>query len=97
MELYNKLYTDFRQNYTMNIALTIILQSCIGSIAAMYILKNSTQESFQIVQLSLCVIVSMLYNATIFAQLKTKTVFNALILSLVVNVVLIIVNVAQLM
>ena len=97
MELYNKLYTDFRQNYTMNIALTIILQSCIGSIAAMYILMNSTQESFQIVQLSLCVIVSMLYNATIFAQLKTKTVFNALILSLVVNVVLIIVNVAQLM
>ncbi|GGH44140.1 membrane protein [Mangrovimonas yunxiaonensis] len=97
MELYNKLYTDFRQNYTMNIALTIILQSCIGSIAAMYILMNSTQESFQIVQLSLCVIVSMLYNATIFAQLKTKTVFNALILSLVVNVALIIVNVAQLM
>lgn len=97
MRIYNKMYADFSQNFTMNIALTIILQSCIGSIAAMYILMNSTTESFQIVQLSLCVIVSMLYNATIFAQLKTKTVFNCLILSLVVNVALIVVNVAQLL
>ncbi|WP_430498470.1 hypothetical protein [Gaetbulibacter sp. PBL-D1] len=93
MNTYNNLFKDFNDNYILYIPLSIILQSCIGSIAAMFILMNSTATSFHFFQLTLCVVVSMSYNAAIFAQLKNKFVFNSLIVALVVNIMLIIVNV----
>lgn len=96
MTLYNKYFTDFKDNYIMNMALTIILQSCLGSIAAMFILMNSTADNFLFIQLSLCVIVAMAYNAAIMAQLSKKLIFNLLIISLVVNFILIAINIAQL-
>ena len=96
MNFYIKSLNDFRENFIMYIPLTIILQSCIGSIAAMYILMNSTTDSFNFVQLTLCVIFSMGYNAVIFAQLKSKLVFNMLIATLIINIALIIINIIQL-
>lgn len=95
MNLYSKYLDDFKKNYILYIPLSIILQSCIGSIAAMYILMNSEPE-FHFWELTFCVIVSMGYNAVIFAQLKEKWIFNFLILTFVVNVPLIIINVIRL-
>jgi len=68
------------------------MQSCIGSVAALYILKTSTIYAFPFFQLTICVIVSMLYNAFVLAQLGYKLVFNMLILSLLINTLLIIIN-----
>ncbi|GGG51353.1 hypothetical protein [Bizionia arctica] len=96
MNYYKKSLIDFRENFIMYIPLTIILQSCLGSIAAMFILKTSTAESFNFIQLTLCVIFAMGYNGVIYAQLKSKWIFNLLIVTLFIEVTLIIINVIKL-
>lgn len=92
MKLYNKAFTDFKELYMAYLPLTIILQSCIGSVAAMLILKTSSPEYFPFIQLTASVIITMLYNAAILAQLNLKLVFNILLLSLLINVFLIVIN-----
>lgn len=92
MKLYNKAFTDFKELYMAYLPLTIILQSCIGSVAAMLILKTSSPEYFPFIQLTASVIITMLYNAAILAQLNLKLVFNTLLLSLLINVFLIVIN-----
>ncbi len=92
MMTYDDFLIDFKKNFLTYIPLSIILQSCIGSVAAMYILMGASIDDFPFFQLGLCVIVSMAYNASIMAQLNKKIVFNLLILSLVVNILLVIFN-----
>ncbi|TYB71499.1 hypothetical protein ES677_10720 [Bizionia gelidisalsuginis] len=92
MKLYTNLFTDFKNLYMAYLPLSIILQSCIGSIAAMLILRTSTPEYFPFTQLTACVIITMLYNAAILAQLNLKLIFNTLLLSLVINILLIVIN-----
>lgn len=92
MTLYTQYYNEFKDKYTMYIPLTIILQSCIGGIAAMYILMNGLDTVSGLVQLFLCVILTSFYNAAILAQLREKWVFNMLIISLLFNVAFIIGN-----
>jgi hypothetical protein len=92
MNYYNYVLSDFKKRFMVYIPLTIILQSCIGSIAAMYILMSSTPDYFPFFQLTLCVILSMLYNASVLAQMHYKWVFNLLLLSLFTNILLFIIN-----
>ncbi|WP_452597302.1 hypothetical protein [Pontimicrobium sp. MEBiC01747] len=92
MNYYNYALADFKKRFMVYVPLTIILQSCIGSIAAMYILMSSTADYFPFFQLTLCVILSMLYNASVLAQMHYKLVFNLLLLSLFTNIVLCIIN-----
>lgn len=89
--MYSKLLKDFTEMYMAYIPLMIILSSCLGSIAAMYILMQDRSVS-QIFQLVLCVLVSMIFNASILAQMKPKIVFNLLITSLITNTLLVIIN-----
>jgi len=89
--VYNKYLTMFKTEYMLYIPLSIIFQSCLGSIAAMYILENHV-PSFSFFQLGLCVVVSMLYNASVLAQLNSKLVFNLLLLTITVNTLLLILN-----
>lgn len=96
MTLYTQYYNEFQSKYTMYIPLTIILQSCIGSIAAMYILMNGLDTVSSLIQLFFCVVFTSFYNASILAQLKGKFVFNMLLLSLVFSVAVIVVNTIQL-
>ncbi|WP_034245539.1 hypothetical protein [Aquimarina atlantica] len=91
--MYSKLLKDFKEMYMAYIPLMIILSSCLGSVAAMYILMQERSLS-QVVQLSLCVIVCMAFNASILAQMKAKFVFNLLIASLVINTLLVLLNIA---
>lgn len=95
MTLYTKYYNEFQDKYIMYIPLTIILQSCLGGIAAMYILMNGLDTISSLVQLFLCVMLTSLYNAAILAQLKEKWVFNMLILSLLFSTLFIIMNAMQ--
>ncbi len=93
MKIYNKYLSDFKSMYLANMTLGLILQSCVGSIAAMFILTNNDFHLSSYLQLTLCVIVSMAYNASALAQLSYKVTFNLLLLSLSVNILLIIFNV----
>ena len=92
MTLYNNYLNEFQSKYTMYIPLTIILQSCLGGIAAMYILMNGLDTISGLVQLFLCVMLTSLYNAAILAQLKGKFVFNMLIMSLLFSLFSILFN-----
>ncbi|HLV39389.1 hypothetical protein [Xanthomarina sp.] len=96
MNILNHYRHDFRENYILYIPLTIILQSCLGSIAAMFILKNSITGPFHFFELTLCVVFAMGYNAVVYAQLKNNVIFNFLVATLLVHVALIIINVLRL-
>jgi len=87
----NTLIEEFNENRFMYVPLTIILQSCLGSIAAMLILAQGTTLRSGI-ELSICVILCMLYNAALLAQLKSKLTFWLLVVSLAVNTLLIVIN-----
>lgn len=91
MAVYNKLLLDFKSLYWEYVPLSIIFQSCIGSMAAMMIL--AAKGPFYIVQLGICILLSMLYNAAILAQLKSKLVFDILLISLGINILLLILNI----
>ncbi|HNQ26811.1 MAG TPA: hypothetical protein PKL92_02720 [Aquaticitalea sp.] len=94
MSIYEKGFEDFRQNYTLYIPLSIILQSCVGSVAAMFILMNSA-KTFHFVELSLCVTFAMAYNGAIYGQMKTKWIYNLLIATMLVHIVLIVINLTR--
>jgi len=87
----SELILEFDANRYMYIPLTIILQSCLGSVAAMLILMNGTNLITGI-ELTLCVITCMFYNAALLAQLESKYTFWLLVISLIVNSLLVIVN-----
>ncbi|WP_353778629.1 hypothetical protein [Winogradskyella sp. 3972H.M.0a.05] len=96
MNYYSKFLQDFKSRYTIYIPLTIILQSCIGSVAAMYILMNSANGTFLFFELTICVVLSMSYNAAVLAQLNYKMVFNLLVASILGNILLIAINLVRL-
>lgn len=89
--MYSKLLSDFKEMYLAYIPLMIILSSCLGSVAAMYILMQE-RSILQVIQLSICVIVCMTFNASILAQMKPKTVLNLLLISLLTNIILVFIN-----
>lgn len=95
MNFYRNGLKEFSGSMSLYVPLSIIFQSCVGSIAAMYVLMNSKGSTF-LLELTLCVTVSMLYNASIMAQMKKNWVFNLLIASILINVFLIILNVIRL-
>ncbi|UGU14614.1 hypothetical protein LS482_13000 [Sinomicrobium kalidii] len=88
MQLYQTLFSRFKEMYYASVTIGIIASSCIGSIAAMLILMNG-YGLWQMFQLFLIVAVAMTYNATVLAQLKPKFIFNALLISLSASVIVI--------
>lgn len=87
MKIYNRYLADFKEGYYMYIPLSIIFQSCLGSISVFYL----TQMPFGIsvfFKLTLCTIVCMFYNASIMAQLRVKWVFNLLLISIFANILI---------
>ncbi|GGD83515.1 hypothetical protein [Planktosalinus lacus] len=95
MNLYQKGLTEFQEMYYTYAVLGVIASSCIGSIAAMLILMSGTSAA-EMVQLFLVVAVAMWYNASVLAQLKAKFVYNSLVLSLLISVVLIVFHLTML-
>ena len=91
MTLYNNYFARFKEKYLMLVPITIILQSCLGSAAVMYVLMNGNEGVF-LAQLFIIVCICMIYNASVLAQLNLKTIFNLLIASIVVNSLIIILN-----
>ena len=90
--MYQKSFTYFRSHYLQLIPITIILQTCIASIAVLYLLMHPPTVTIM-VQLAISVYVAFFYNGAIIAQLPVKTVYNLLIASIIINLVLIVLNV----
>lgn len=69
----------------------VLAQSCIGGAAAMSVLTNGTSIG-QMIQLTIVVLISMLTNTSILAQMKHKTIFNLTLASVMVNILIITLN-----
>ncbi|MBJ7879986.1 hypothetical protein [Gelidibacter salicanalis] len=95
MSLYNKGLQDFTDHLILYIPLSIIFQSCIGSIATMLILMTS-QSTFHFLDLTLVVTFAMAYNGSLYAQLKPKLIFNLFIATVLVHITFIIINLLRL-
>ncbi|MGB7786772.1 MAG: hypothetical protein WBL27_11780 [Salinimicrobium sp.] len=94
MRLYNTLYKDFEELFVGYSAVAIILSTCVGAASAMVILMNG-HDFLQMFQLFLVVAVSMTYLVAVLAQMKPKFVFNTLILSMGVSMLLLLINIAM--
>ncbi|MGX7667258.1 hypothetical protein [Flavobacterium pedocola] len=92
MTLYQKTFQDFQRGYLGFTTLAIIGQSCLGGAAAMYILQNGTSV-LQMMQLALVVIACSFVNGAILAQQKPKLVFNLIIASVTISILMIVLNV----
>lgn len=91
MSLYVNALEDFKENYLGYIALVVIGQSCLGSAAVMYVLKNGTSPT-QMLQLTAVVIICMLVNGAVLSQQKPKIVFNLLLVSVLFSAFFIVLN-----
>lgn len=76
----------------MLIPMTMIFQSCLGSVAAFYILQSGA-NLIQMIELGISVMCCMLYNATVLGQLKLTFIYAMLWISVILNTLLIIVNI----
>ncbi len=93
MSTYESVYGKFERNIMGCTATGILVQSIIGSIAAMYVLMHGTSIR-QMVQLFFVVSSCMIFNGAVLSQQKPRTVYNILIGSLVINVIIAIINIA---
>jgi len=91
ISLYKRNLEGYTRGFMGFNALAVMVQSCIGGIAAMTVLQNGSSP-LQMVQLFLVVIVSSFFNGSVLAQQKPKTVFNLLLISVVVNTIITILN-----
>ncbi|MEM0518730.1 MULTISPECIES: hypothetical protein [Aequorivita] len=82
---------QFEHDYYMYIPLSIILNSCIGSVAAMTVLAQGT-SLLSGIELTICVSLCMGYNAALLAGTNRKFAFWLLIVSLVANLLLILIT-----
>lgn len=82
--LYTKVFNQFKEGYLGYATLGLLIQSCLGGIAAMAILHERTGFSQQI-QLFMAVVLCMMYNASMMAGFNKKWVFNLLLASLLLN------------
>ena len=89
-KLYKNTLAEFKREFPGYSAIAIIPQSCIGSVAAMVLLMDAMATVAKMTLLFLVTIFCMAYNGAVLAQLKPKTTFNHLLLSLLFSSVIII-------
>ncbi|MBW1294424.1 hypothetical protein [Aquimarina litoralis] len=90
-----KIYQNYLEEYTKGIIgyspIAIIGQSCLGSVAAMFILMNGN-STIQMIQLFIITILCMFFNGAILSQQKPRISFNLLILSTVFSILFVVLN-----
>ena len=91
MNTYNKYFDVFERGFIGYSTLGVLAQSCMGSIAAMSILQNGTSVP-NMFQLFLVVVSCMAFNGAVLAQQKPKVVFNILIWSILLSIVIAVAN-----
>lgn len=96
MSLYTKGLHDYKEHLTLYVPLSIIFQSCLGAIAAMFILANSTHGTFHFLDLILVTSFAMAYNGALYAEMKPKVLFNLFVLTVFVHTLFLIINMIRL-
>ncbi len=91
MNIYKKWANEFENGSIGYSSIAIIPQSCLGSVAAMFILMNGNTFA-QMIQLFLVVVACMIFNAAVLSQQKPKLVFNLLLVSIATSTILTIIN-----
>lgn len=91
MTLYNNLFEKYNENFIGSATMSVLGQSILGSIAAMNILANGT-SLIQMIQLGILVLICMLANTSILAQMKHRFIFNIVIISIISSTIFIIIN-----
>ena len=94
MSTYENFYRQFEHGFFAATTLGVLAQSCIGGIAAMAVLENGNGLT-QMIQLFLVVALSVSYNGSILSQQKPKVVFNLLLWSVGINLLIAVVNFAR--
>lgn len=89
MIVYDNLLTEFKREQTGYASIAIIPQSCIGAVAVMMLLVSGLTLT-NLILLFVITMLCMAYNGAVLAQLKSKTTFNLLILSVVFSGIVII-------
>lgn len=92
LKRYRSLLNEFKKEQTGYAAIAIIAQSCLGSAAVMVLLMNEMPMATKMAFIFLITILCMGYNAAVLAQLKSKTTFNMLLISLVFSSAVLIAN-----
>ncbi len=91
MKIYKEYLKEYEKRIIMYTPLAIIGQSCLGSVAAMYILMNGN-SAVEMFQLFIITIMCMFYNGAMLSQQKPKLSFNLLIISVLCSVIITILN-----
>lgn len=91
MKYYKRFLYEYEKGLMGYSTLAIIGQSCLGSVAVMFLLMNGI-SIFQSFQLFLVTIMCLFYNAAILSQQKANLSFNLLIGSTLVSLIVIIIN-----
>lgn len=91
MKLYKNFLKEYKEGLTGYSAIAIIGQSCLGSVAVMFLLITGTSK-IEMIQLFFVTVCCMGYNGAVLAQLKAKTSFNILIISVLTSVSVLIIN-----
>ncbi len=94
MSTYENLYEKFESGFFASSSIGVLVQSCVGGIAAMAVLMHGN-GLIQMFQLFIVVTCGIGYNGAILSQQKPRTVYNLLIASIVVNTLLAVFNFAR--
>lgn len=92
MNFYYKLLDDFKKMSLGHSAIGIFVSSCMGSIAALFILMSGHTLLYMF-ELFLVVSVCMGFNTVVIAQFKPKIILNSLLISLAVSTIFIFLNI----
>lgn len=91
MNVYHKLFEIFQKHYLMYAMIGVLASSSLGAAAAMAALHKG-HGFLEMFQVGLLVAVAMWFNATILADRKRKTVYNAFILSIAVSFLILLIH-----
>jgi hypothetical protein len=92
MSTYQKYLDEYTKGFMGFNTLAILMQSGLGGFAAMLILQHGNSIP-QMIQLFFVVITCSVFNGTVLAQMKPKVVFNTLLLSVTLSIVIIVTNI----
>lgn len=77
-----------------SVSMSVLVSSCVGGIAAMAVLMNGTSP-VQMIQLFLVVVGAIGFNGTILSQQTPRVIYNFLIGSLTMNILIAVINFAM--
>lgn len=93
MSTYEKYFEQFERGFFASVSMSILVSSCVGGIAAMAVLMHGNGFA-QMAQLFLVVAGAIGFNGTILSQQPPRVIYNFLIASLTMNILIAIVNFA---